>query len=161
MRQKFCRQVCQIRRYMFEVSDPYRDHDFPGREAFAAVESHTESVRHSLHADDHLVFQFGHHAILERRTVGAESIETHRNASVGILDPLLRAIIVRSVKRAVRIEDAGGEAVRLEAHALRHVLLPAIHQAAKNTKGYAAASEVRSDRKSVRTCSNDSVFSIA
>ena len=129
---------------MFEVGDSDREHDLAGGHGFAVVESQTKPARHTIQAGDQLVFQLGHLPFLKRQTVGTECVEAYGDASVGIFNAPLRAEMAQR-KVAIRIVDVGGEAVRLEAHLLGHVPSPAVHQAAKNTEGDAATSEVRSD----------------
>ena len=126
VREKFWWQSRQVSGHMLEVRDAYSEHDSAGGEAFAAVESQAKAIWQTLQASDHLVFEFGHFSFLERETVGAEGVEAHRKAGVGVFDPLFRAKMVqRKITR--RIINVRGEAVGFETHAFGHVRPPAIH----------------------------------
>src|ERR1700733_14681458 len=135
---EFRRQMCQVLGNIFEVSNPDREHHPAGLESLSIRESQEESAGDPLDAGHELVFQLRHHAVAECEPVGAEGIEAHRNASVGILDSPLRAELPQR-ERLLRVVNVRREAIRLEHHAFRHMLHPAIHWTTENAEWDAAA----------------------
>src|SRR5579863_7739199 len=89
-----------------------------------------------------LVFQFRHHAIPEGKPVRAERLKIHRYAGVRILNSPLGTKLPQS-ESFLRIVNVGGETIRLEHHALRHMVQPAVHRTAKNTEWNAPPPEMR------------------
>ena len=54
VRQEFWRQICQHIGNVFEMSDPYSEHDLLSCNGFAILEPKTKSLRHLIDTDDKL-----------------------------------------------------------------------------------------------------------
>src|SRR5208282_4299749 len=111
----------------------------------------------AVETDDQLVFKLRKHSLPERQTICRKGLKAHREPRVGILDPPLRTELPQS-ERVLRIVDVRGKPVRFQHHALRHVIQPTVHRTTENAEWNAPTPEMCSDRKSVRTCSNDGGF---
>ena len=144
----------QVLGNMFEMGNANRQHNLARLKGLAVLKPQKKAAGRAIYVGHKLVFQFGHHAIPEGKPVRAEGIKLHRNTGVRVLDAPLRAKLPQG-ESFLRIVNVGSEAIRLEHHALRHVVQPAVHGTAENAEWDAPLPEMRRNRESVRTRSNN------
>ena len=88
--------------------------------------------------------QCRHEALLKLEPIGDESFAPNGDAYVGVGE-IVFSTVVAERKGGVRVVKAGCKAVRLEQHALGHVLTPALHGSAEDAEGQLALPQMGSN----------------
>ena len=148
------RQIGKLRGHAAEIGQTGGDHDMARRQCLAIVERKPESFRRLLERNDFLVFDVRHELLLEGRAVGDKRVERDRAVFVRIRQIMFGAEALER-EAVVRIVQVRREPLRLEEHALGHLGAPALQRRAEDAEIDAARTQMRGDRKPIRTGSDD------
>src|SRR5271166_1109821 len=103
---------------------------------------------------DRRLLEVRHEAALERATIIDEILEARGYAKIRIGDIPFAAIALER-EAARRVIEAGGETIRLQQHAPRHLRGPSFHGLAENSVWNVAGRQVRGNRKPVGAGADD------